>query len=62
MARPVVIDETEGTRFPFLRGILTRSLQEAGVPFEQAYAIASEQWAHVGDEERARRMRGAARR
>ncbi len=42
MARPVVIDESEGTRFPFLRGILTRSLQEAGVPFEEAYAIASE--------------------
>ncbi|MDJ0523225.1 MAG: hypothetical protein QNJ90_14240 [Planctomycetota bacterium] len=42
MARPVVVDETEGTRFPFLRGILTRSLQEAGVPFEEAYDIASE--------------------
>lgn len=42
MARPVVVDKSEGTRFPFLRGILTRSLQEAGVPFEEAYAIASE--------------------
>ncbi len=37
----MVIDEAEGTRFPFLRGILTRSLQTAGVPFEEAYAIAS---------------------
>ncbi|MDF1699777.1 MAG: hypothetical protein P1V36_01265 [Planctomycetota bacterium] len=42
MARPVVIDESEGTRVPFLRGILTRSLQQAGVPFKEAYAIASE--------------------
>lgn len=42
MARPTVIDEAEGTRFPFLRGILTRSLQAAGVPFEKAYEIASE--------------------
>jgi 2-phosphoglycerate kinase len=42
MARPVVIDEAEGTRFPFLRGILTRSLQDAGVPFEKAYEIASQ--------------------
>lgn len=42
MARPVVIDESEGTRVPFLRGILTHSLQQAGVPFERAYAIADE--------------------
>jgi len=42
MARTFVIDGAEGTRFPFLRGILTRSLQEAGVPFEAAYGIASE--------------------
>ena len=41
MARTYVVDENEGTRFPFLRGILTRSLQEAGVPFEQAYEVAS---------------------
>jgi 2-phosphoglycerate kinase len=38
----MVIDEAEGTRLPFLRGILTRSLQDAGVPFEPAYEIASE--------------------
>ena len=42
MARPVVVDEAEGTRFPFLRGVLTRSLQDAGVPFETAYQLASE--------------------
>jgi len=42
MARVVVVNESEGTRFPFLRGILTRSLQLAGVPFDRAYAIATE--------------------
>ncbi len=49
MARPVVIDESEGTRFPFLRGILTRSLQAAGIPFEQAYEIASTVRAEVAE-------------
>ena len=41
MAKVFVIDEAEGTRFPFLRGILIRSLQDAGVPFDEAYALAS---------------------
>ena len=35
----VGIERDGGT--PFLRGILTRSLQEAGLPFESAYALAS---------------------
>ncbi|MCP5065493.1 MAG: hypothetical protein GY946_02920 [bacterium] len=42
MARLVVFDDAEGARFPFLRGILTRSLQEAGLPFERAYQLASD--------------------
>ena len=42
MARLVVIDGTENARFPFLRGILTRSLQDAGLPFDQAYEMASQ--------------------
>jgi len=42
MSRTLVVDKAEGTKFPFLRGILTRSLQEAGVPFEAAYKLASE--------------------
>lgn len=42
MARTYVVNQAEGTRFPFLRGILTRSLQEAGLPFEGAYRLASE--------------------
>lgn len=37
-----VIDQTENTRVPFLRGILTRSLQEAGLPFAEAYDIANQ--------------------
>ena len=42
MARTLVITRTEdGARVPFLRGILTRSLQAAGVPFDAAYAVAT---------------------
>lgn len=37
----IVIDEREESRVPFLRGILTRSLQQAGLPFEDAYEVAS---------------------
>ncbi len=36
-----VIDPTENTRVPFLRGILTRSLRDAGLPFNEAYDIAN---------------------
>ncbi len=42
MARAAVIDLGTGARVPFLRGILTRSLQAAGLPFEVAYRVASE--------------------
>ena len=41
MAKTLVVDSTEGTRVPFLRGILTRSLVEAGVEFDRAYKLAS---------------------
>ena len=40
MAKLFVI-ESEGTKVPFLRGILTRSLQDAGLGFEEAYECAS---------------------
>ncbi len=40
MAKTLVIDATEGTRIPFLRGILTRSLYEAGIEFDTAYELA----------------------
>ncbi len=36
-----VIDPNENTRVPFLRGILTRSLRDAGLPFAEAYKIAN---------------------
>lgn len=41
MAKTLVIDSNEGTRVPFLRGILTRSLQSAGLPFEDAYKLSA---------------------
>ncbi len=37
-----VISATEDASAPFLRGILTRSLQKAGLPFDDAYQIASQ--------------------
>ena len=42
MAKTLVI-EPDGTptKIPFLRGILTRSLQEVGLSFDEAYALAS---------------------
>ena len=36
-----IVNKVEGSNVPFLRGILTRSLQNAGIPFEQSYKIAS---------------------
>jgi 2-phosphoglycerate kinase len=41
MAKTVVISPDQEGSTPFLRGILTRSLQNAGLPFEQAYELAS---------------------
>lgn len=41
VAKILVIDAEERTQVPFLRGILTRSLQDAGVSFDTAYALAS---------------------
>ena len=42
MAKILIEDQEENTRVPFLRGILIRSLQDAGLPFEDAYALATE--------------------
>ncbi|MDX1698176.1 MAG: hypothetical protein R3308_07800, partial [Thiohalobacterales bacterium] len=41
MAKILVEDVEDQTRVPFLRGILIRSLQDAGTPFEEAFEIAS---------------------
>lgn len=42
MTKILVEDPDERTQVPFLRGILTRTLQDAGVTFENAYAIATD--------------------
>ncbi len=43
MAKLFVVEQDDGaTRFPFMRGILTRSLQDAGLSFEDAYAVSAE--------------------
>ncbi len=49
MAKTLVIDSGARTRVPFLRGILTRSLQDAGLPFQAAYELADEVRAELGD-------------
>ena len=41
MAKLFVIESEKGVKVPFLRGILTRSLQDAGLGFEEAYEYAS---------------------
>jgi 2-phosphoglycerate kinase len=42
MAKTLVIDSSDQPeKIPFLRGILTRSLQKAGLSFEEAYSVAS---------------------
>ncbi len=50
MAKILVIDSEQQTTIPFLRGILTRSLQDSGVPFDEAYRLASEVRDELGDE------------
>ncbi len=51
MAKPLVTDSGAQTRVPFLRGILTRSLQDAGLPFEAAYELADKVREDLGDAE-----------
>ncbi len=41
MGKIVIIDSSEGTRNPFLRGLLTSSLIDTGLPFDDAYELAS---------------------
>ena len=42
MAKLLVIDEQRGAKVPFLRGMLTRSLQDAGLEFGDAYQLATD--------------------
>ncbi len=41
MGKITILDTTEGTRTPFLRGLLTSSLIDAGLSFDDAYDLAS---------------------
>lgn len=42
MAKTLVVEpDVTSTKIPFLRGILTRSLQDIGLSFDEAYALAS---------------------
>ena len=51
MAKILIEDREENTRVPFLRGILIRSLQDAGLPFKDAYELATEVRNGLGDNE-----------
>ncbi len=55
----ILIRETAGARaVPFLRGILTRSLQEAGFAFDDAYRVASEVRSELSGSEEDREILG----
>lgn len=41
MGKLLVIDQEKGTTIPFLRGMLTQSLQDAGLTFKDAYRMAN---------------------
>ncbi|MDJ0879092.1 MAG: AAA family ATPase [Halieaceae bacterium] len=47
MAKLVIEDKDDDTRVPFLRGILTRSLQQAGLSFSEAHKMATELRDHL---------------
>lgn len=42
MAKLLVVDEKRDAKVPFLRGMLTRSLQDAGLDFTAAYRLATD--------------------
>ena len=39
--KTIVLNRLEGTEVPFIRGILTRSLLDAGMPFDEAFDFAT---------------------
>ncbi len=50
MAKTFVIDPEEGhAKIPFLRGIMTNSLHQVGLPFDEAYALATQVRAQLED-------------
>lgn len=40
--KTIVVNKQDNTRLPFLRGILIRDLNEAGVPFDEAFELATQ--------------------
>ena len=42
LVKTIVINEKDQTRVPFLRGILIRSLLDAGLEFDHAYRLATD--------------------
>ena len=42
MSKLIVIDEVRDTKVPFLRGMLVKSLQQAGLEFVDAYNVATD--------------------
>jgi len=50
LAKLLIEDKEEDTQAPFLRGILIRSLQKAGLTFGQAYAVATRIRQQLDDE------------
>jgi 2-phosphoglycerate kinase len=50
MAKILVEDQEDNTRVPFLRGILISSLQDAGLPFKEAYLLSAEIRSSINDQ------------
>jgi len=50
MAKILVEDQEENTKVPFLRGILIRSLQDAGLSFKEAYQVSTEIRSDIDDQ------------
>jgi 2-phosphoglycerate kinase len=50
MGKILVEDQEEQTKVPFLRGILIRSLQDAGLSFKESYRLASDIRSDLGDD------------
>lgn len=51
MAKLLIENKQESTAVPFLRGILTRSLQKSGLSFKQAYLLAADVRLDLADKE-----------
>jgi 2-phosphoglycerate kinase len=49
MAKTLVEDLEDNTKVPFLRGILIRSLQDAGLPFKESYQLSGEIRAEINE-------------